>query len=561
MFDLVIKDAEIFDGSGAKPTHGDLGVTDGRIAAIGPKLGTAKETVKADGLALAPGIIDGHTHYDAQITWDPFIDPSPALGVTTAVLGNCGFTIAPCKPADRDLTMRNLTHVEGMSLDALRSGIRWEFESFPQYLDMLERLGVGPNVACFSGHSSVRTWVMGADATERAATDDEITQMAVLVREAMAAGAVGFASSTAEAHNGEGGTPMPSRLADDKELRALVKAMGESGRGVYMLTKGSKTSIPYLEGIAAEARRPVVIAALFHSNTNPTAAFTTLAQVNEARARGHKLVAQTSCCPLSMDFTFKSPYLFESMVAWKPAMAAHGEAELKTIYADPSWRAAVKQELAERRGRLVFNGEWDKLFVVETAKPDNRKLEGATLAQLCKGSGKDPMDFILDFALSENLDTMFVAQLLHNDETEVGKILADPNTHISLSDAGAHLTFFCDAGFGLHLLGHWSRDLGELDLPQAVHRLTGQPARIFGIEGRGLLREGHAADLMLFDPRTVARGPKRRAHDLPAGAARLTTSALGLHGVWINGAKVTDDKGFCADPKSRPGEVIRSFAA
>jgi N-acyl-D-amino-acid deacylase len=561
MFDLVIEDAEIFDGSGARPVRGDLGVTNGKIAAIGPKLGAAKETVKADGLALAPGIIDGHTHYDAQITWDPFVDPSPALGVTTAVLGNCGFTIAPCKPADRDLTMRNLTHVEGMSLDALRAGIRWEFESFPQYLDMLERLGVGPNVACFSGHSSVRTWVMGAEATERTASDEEVAQMAALVREAMTAGAIGFASSTAEAHNGEGGTPMPSRLADDRELRTLVKAMGESGRGVYMLTKGAKTSIPYLEGIAAEARRPVVVAALFHSNTNPTAAFTTLAQVNEARARGHKLVAQTSCCPLSMDFTFKSPYLFESMVAWKPAMAAHGEPELRKIYADPSWRAAVKQELGERRGRLVFNGEWDKLFVVETAKPENRKMEGATLAELCKGSGKDPMDFILDFALSENLDTMFVAQLLHNDEKEVGKILADPHTHISLSDAGAHLTFFCDAGFGLHLLGHWSRDLGVLDLPQAVHRLSGQPAQIFGIEGRGLLREGYAADLMLFDPKAVARGPKRRAHDLPAGAARLTASAVGLHGVWINGEHVTDPKGFCADPRSRPGQVLRRFAA
>lgn len=561
MFDLVIKDAEIFDGSGAKPVRGDLGVTNGKIAAIGPKLGAAKETLKADGLALAPGIIDGHTHYDAQITWDPFIDPSPALGVTTAVLGNCGFTIAPCKPADRDITMRHLTHVEGMSLEALRSGINWGFESFPQYLDMLEKQGVGPNVACFSGHSSVRTWVMGADATERTATDDEIARMAALVREAMEAGAVGFASSTAEAHNGEGGTPMPSRLADDKELRTLVRAMGENGRGVYMLTKGSKTSIPYLEEIAAEVNRPVVIAALFHSNTNPTAAFTWLSQVNEARARGHKLVAQTSCCPLSMDFTFKSPYLFESMQAWKPAMAAHDPQELKKIYADPSWRASVARELDERQGRLLFNSEWHKLFVVEAAQDQNRLLEGANLAELAKQQGKDPLDCILDLALSENLDTTFVAQLLHNDDTEVGKILADPNTHISLSDAGAHLTFFCDAGFGLHLMGHWTRDLGVLDLPQAVHRLTGQPAKLFGIQNRGLLREGYAADLMLFDPKTVDRGPKRRAHDLPSGAARLTGSAIGLHGVWVNGARVANGKGFCADPKSRPGEVLRSFAA
>ena len=561
MLDLVIKDAQIFDGTGAAPVHGDLGVTGGRIAAVGGKLGAARETVKADGLALAPGIIDGHTHYDAQITWDPFIDPSPALGVTTAVLGNCGFTIAPCKPADRDLTMRHLTHVEGMSLDALRAGVRWGFESFPQYLDMLERQGVGPNVACFSGHSAIRTFVMGEEATERTATDDEIAAMVAQVREAMAAGAVGFASSTAEAHNGEGGTPMPSRLADDRELRALVKAMGESGRGIYMLTKGSKTSIPYLEELAVEARRPVVIAALFHSNTNPTAAFTTLDLVNQARSRGHQLVAQTSCCPLSMDFTFKSPYLFESMAAWKPAMAAHGYDDLVKVYRDPAWRDAVRQELAASRGRLVFNSEWDKLFVVETAKEQNRALEGATLAALATKAGKDPLDFILDFALSENLDTMFVAQLLHNDEKAVGRILADPNTHISLSDAGAHLTFFCDAGFGLHLMGHWSRDLGVLDLAQAVHRLTGQPAKLFGIANRGMLAEGKAADLMLFDPATVARGPKRRVHDLPAGAARLTASAVGLHGVWINGAHVADDKGFCADPSSRPGEVIRRFAA
>jgi N-acyl-D-amino-acid deacylase len=561
MFDLVIKNAEILDGSGAKAIRGDVAVSQGRIVEIGPKLGAARETVDADGLTLAPGIIDGHTHYDAQITWDPFVDPSPALGVTTAVLGNCGFTIAPCKPADRDITMRHLTHVEGMSLEALRSGINWGFESFPQYLDMLEKQGVGPNVACFSGHSSVRTWVMGAEATERAATDDEIAKMAVLVREAMDAGAVGFASSTAEAHNGEGGTPMPSRLADDKELRTLVRAMGEKGRGVYMLTKGSKTSIPYLEEIAAEVNRPVVIAALFHSNTNPTAAFTWLQQVNDARARGHKLVAQTSCCPLSMDFTFKSPYLFESMQAWKPAMAAHDPQELKKIYSDPSWRAKVRQELEERRGRLLFNGEWQKLFVVETTDDRNRALEGATLAELAKQQNKDPLDCILDLALSENLDTTFVAQLLHNDDTEVGKILADPNTHISLSDAGAHLTFFCDAGFGLHLMGHWSRDLGVLDLPQAVHRLTGQPAKLFGIQNRGLLREGYAADLMLFDPTTVDRGPKRRAHDLPAGAARLTGSAVGLRGVWVNGARVANEKGFCADPASRPGEVLRSFTA
>ena len=280
---------------------------------------------------------------------------------------------------------------------------------------------------------------------------------------------------------------MPSRLADDRELRALVKAMAESGRGVYMLTKGSKTSIPYLEETGGRGQAPGgdrgPVPFQHQSDALPSPRWT---QVNAARSRGHQLVAQTSCCPLSMDFTFKSPYLFESMQAWKPAMAAHDPGGAEEGLSRPGMARRGARELAAARGRLVFNGEWDKLFVVETAKAENRRRWKARPWPSWRSkAGKDPLDFILDFALSENLDTAFVAQLLHNDEKAVGRILADPNTHISLCDAGAHLTFFCDAGFGLHLLGHWSRDLGVLDLPQAVHRLTGQPAKLFGIQHRG----------------------------------------------------------------------------
>src|SRR5882724_4731178 len=346
MFDLVIKDAEIYDGAGNAPIHGDLGVTAGKIEAVGDKLGAAKETVKADGLALAPGIIDGHTHYDAQITWDPFVDPSPALGVTTAVMGNCGFTIAPCKPADRDLTMRNLTHVEGMSLDALRAGIRWDFESFAEYLAMIEKSGVGPNVAAFFGHSSLRTYVLGEDASRRAATPDEVAAMQDLVREAMAAGAVGFATSTNEPHNGENGIPMPSRLAEDAELRGLVTAMGESGRGIFMLTRGTMTAIPYLETIAADSGRPVLIAALQHNPLNPEGVFDRVREIKAARSRDHRLIAQVSCTPLTMEFTLASPYCFESLAAWKPAMEVEGGA-LKVLYGDPAFRAAVKDDLVK----------------------------------------------------------------------------------------------------------------------------------------------------------------------------------------------------------------------
>src|SRR5262245_9209984 len=242
MHDLVIRNALLLDGRGSAPTQGALAIKDGRIAASGRDVGAARDTLDADGLALMPGIIDNHTHYDAQLTWDPSAAPSPALGVTTAIIGNCGFTIAPCRKGDRERIMRNLTQVEGMALDVLREGIRWEFETIAEYFAMLERRGTTLNVAAFVGHSSVRTYVMGDDAARRAASDAEIGAMREIVLEGMRAGAIGFATSTSPAHNGEGGIPMPSRLADEKEMRALVGCLKDAGRGVFMLTKGSQTS-------------------------------------------------------------------------------------------------------------------------------------------------------------------------------------------------------------------------------------------------------------------------------------------------------------------------------
>ena len=247
MHDLVIDNATIIDGSGGPARVGALAVKDGRIAAMGDDVGAAREILDANGLALAPGIVDIHTHYDAQLTWDPYATPSTALGVTTIVIGNCGFTIAPCRPHDRDLTLRNLTHVEGMSLDALRAGVRWEFESYPEFLDAMERRGVVPNVGSFVGHSSVRTYVLGREATKRAANATEIAEMRRIVLDAVRAGAIGFATSTLEQHNGENGVPMPSRLADEQEIFALTGALGEAGRGVFMLTKGMTSTIPWLE--------------------------------------------------------------------------------------------------------------------------------------------------------------------------------------------------------------------------------------------------------------------------------------------------------------------------
>ena len=557
MHDLVIKRALIYDGSGGAPMHGAVAVKDGRIVAVEEEVGAARDVIDADGLALMPGIIDTHTHYDAQITWDPLASPSPALGVTTVVMGNCGFTIAPCRPADRDLVMRNLTHVEGMSLDALRSGIDWNFETFPEYLDALDRRGVGPNVACYVGHSSVRTFVMRDDATRRAATPEEVSQMRHLVVEAMQSGACGFSTTRNPQHNGEAGIPMPSRLADEQELLALSGSLKDVGRGMLMMTKGELTSIEFIEQLARTAARPYLVAALLHSNLVPDGSFEDLAEIARARRRGNRLYGAVSACPLTFEFTLHEPYVFEGLSAWQPLMRMD-EAATRKALADPAFRTAVKEELSER-GRRLFNGEWDKVFVSRAARPENARYDGSPIDAIAQQVRKHPVDALLDLSLAEGLDTLFSATLLNSDEDAVGRMLRDPDSIVSLSDAGAHLTFLCDAGFGLHLLGHWVRDREVMPPEQAVYKLCAQPADLFGIRDRGRLAPGQWADLLLFDAATVGRGKPVRVFDLPAGASRLTTPGVGVHGVWINGQRVADSSGVAADAPTA-GRVLREFA-
>lgn len=561
MHDLAIRNARICDGTGQPMFDGEIAVVDGRIAEIGDRVGPARAEVNAGGQVIAPGIIDNHTHYDAQITWDPYASPTLGLGVTTLLMGNCGFTIAPCRPADREATLKNLTQVEGMSLDALLEGTSQEYESFADYMGLLQSQGVVPNVAVYCGHSSVRTWVMGDDAVKREASDREIESMKSVVTQALKDGAVGFATSSFEGHNGWGGVPMPSRFAAHEEYNRLAGSLADVGTGCFMLTKGRPTPIDYLETLAADTGAMVAVAAVVYDHANPDQAFNDMRAIGDAVDRGRRMVAQTPCTAISMDFTLRGAYLFEALNSWRPAISLYEDTEgLRKFLAEKSFRDDMKRELVDAGALNRFTDQWHRLEILEVCNEEHRGLEGKMVADLAKAEGVHPLDWILDFSAKENFNTQFNAQILNADEEHVAKLIKDPNSTIGLADAGAHLFLFCDADFGLHLMGHWVRDLGVFSLEDAVAELTSKQAASYGIKDRGTLKKGYYADMMMFDPKTVGRGRKHRVTDLPAGAARLVRDGVGLHGVWVNGTRVVDENGVI-ESTARPGHVLRDFAS
>ncbi|MBT3938091.1 MAG: amidohydrolase family protein [Pelagibacterales bacterium] len=561
MFDLIIKNANIIDGTGLPSFTGDIAVEDGIIVNRGNDLGEAKSIIDAKGLTLAPGFIDSHTHYDAQLTWDPWANPSPKLGVTTIIIGNCGFTIAPCKAEHRDLTMKNLTNVEGMSLDVLREGIVWDFETFPEYLDFIETRGVGPNVAAYVGHSSVRVYVMGEDALTRKATDTEIIKMQTIVKEGMISGGLGFATSTFEGHNGENGVPMPSRLADDKEMRNLIMAMSSFGRGLFMLTRGSNTSIENIRKWMEGSNRPAVVAALLHNPLSDNSTFKVLSDISHATDQGIEMWGQVSCRPLSMEFTMESPYLFEGIHSWRPAMECSSLELYEKVLADNNFRGNLVNEIEDNAQVRLFNGDWDKIIVREVYNQKYQNLEGRSIKDIALDSNVQPLDWLLDHALSDNgMDTLFIAMLLNSDEKAVGKLLKHPRANITLSDAGAHLTFFNDAGYGLYMLQKWVRENKIMSIEEAIYNLTGKQADIYRIDQRGRLVPGQYADMILFDPDKVGVSQSYRVSDLPGGGSRLNIDGHAVKGVWINGERVLKDMNLVNNSKL-PGKVIRGFHA
>jgi N-acyl-D-aspartate/D-glutamate deacylase len=547
MHDLLIRGARVVDGTGAPGRSADVAVTDGRITEIGRAGGPAREVVEADGLALVPGIVDVHTHYDAQITWDRTLSPSPALGVTTAVIGNCGFGIAPCPPAQRETMLKNLSVVEGMDLDALLTGTRWAFESFPEYLAELERIRPYANVAALAGHSTIRTAVMGEEASTRAqASAEELSRMQVMVREAMHAGAIGLASSFSPNHAGFGGRPMPSTIAPDAELRALVQPLRERGRGVFVMATGARATTEFMEALAADTGRPafMVTVLTMHNDAAPGVAQGYYERCAAARTRGHEVYIHTSCQPLSFDFTLRNPYLLYSHDAFARVKAAAPQA-LPGIYADPAFRQRFRDNLVDPGPGMLFYGDWSKIEVGE--RP---------VSELARAAGRDPLDWFFDLPL----DTPLIAKLFQNDDRGVAPLLKHDAGVIALSDAGAHLIYLCDAGFGLHFLRHWVRETGTFSLEEGVRRLTSDPAAKYRIPERGRLHPGAWADLLLFDPATVGMSALERRNDLPGGGARMLRHPQGVHGVWVNGVKVHDGREY-APLDAGPGRVLTRFTA
>ena len=554
MHDLVICNARIADGLGNPLIHADLAVRDGRVAAIGRIEGAAAETVDAGGLVLAPGVVDLHTHYDAQLTWDQTASPSGALGVTTVVIGNCGFGVAPAPKEHRDSIIANLAEVEGMSLDSLKAGMDTDYESFGDYLDLLRRKGVYPNVACLASHTVMRTAVMGDEGSTRPSTPEELAQMSALLREAMDAGAVGLASSSNENHRGAGGIPIASRLADDDEFRALARIMAEYDHGVFMATFGERHSIPFLEEICRISGRPGLYAPHFHYAHQPERARTIMRMAEEARSRGVPVYTQGSCQPLSLTFTLDKAYILKAMHPW-PASEDH--AELRRIFADPAFRQSFRETLAAADSQHIFKGRWDWVPVAVASLEKNRDLTGKTIAEIASERGQDPLDTFLDIGLEEDFTTKFTFYMLNMEEEGVAEIIANDGTMISLSDAGAHNSLLCDAGYAMHLFGHWVREKGLFDLPRAIRKVTSDPAAVYGIIDRGRLVPGAWADMILFDPETIHITPMSRHFDLPAGGERLLRRAPGLKGTWVNGIQVFDGETYRRVPA--PGQVLTRF--
>lgn len=559
-YDLKIVDGTIVDGGGAPRYRGDVGISGGRIVALGEAPDSAEEIIDAAGAMVAPGFVDIHTHYDAQIIWDRMMSISPWHGVTTTVLGNCGFGVAPTRVEHRDMIVRTLEKVEGMSVAALKAGLGedWPFESFGEYLKAIEGRGSAVNAAVLLGHTPLRTYVMGEAATERAATDDEIEEMRAIVKQGMRDGALGFATSRAGTHVGYEGRPVPSRACEIEEIFRLAKAVGESGGGLIAATAGRDLFIDEYPDLARESGCTVTWTALLAGLALGKGDHEEQLAKSEALvAAGHRVFPQVTPRPLNFEYQMAAPFLFEPFSVMKPVAAADAEGK-KKIYADPEFRKAFADRIAG--ARKEFKGAFDKTVISQHQKDGGLDEKG--LADVARERGTTPVDLLLDLALESDLETRFRMPVANHEEDQVEPLLKSGATVIGLSDAGAHASQLCDACQPTYFLGRWVREKETFTLEEAVRMLTSRPAEVAGISDRGLLAEGRPADVVVFDPETVGAGGLERVYDFPGGADRLISKERGVRAVVVNGTTVRRDGKDAIDPEGDlPGAVLRNGRA
>jgi N-acyl-D-amino-acid deacylase len=547
--DIAIRGGTLIDGTGLPGRPADIGVDDGRIVAIADDGGGLHGDLELDasGQVVAPGFIDIHTHYDAQVFWDPRLTPSSHHGVTTVIAGNTGFSIAPVTSEGVPLLARTLQHVEDMSFDTLAAGVPWdEFETFPDYLAAIGRRGTALNYGCYVGHTAVRLYVMGDDAYERPATEEELARMQTVVAEAMDGGAIGFASSASPTHTGDHGRPVPSRTADLHELRALLEPVRRAGRGVVALLPGGVISDEEVFELQREVGRPITWTALLTVKGFPYHE-RVVSKNDAARAKGVEVWPQVSCRPLVFQMNLSEPFTLNS----RPSFAALMDtptAERLAAYRDPAWRAAAWEELSSG---IPFN--WPAVSVAES--PSRPDLADRPVLDLAADRGVTALDVLLDLSLEDDLTTRFWSVVANDDQEAVAWLLPRDNVLLGLADSGAHVSQLCDACFSTDLLGNWVRDREVMTLERAVHKLTGEPAAVYDLDDRGTVTVGKMADLCVFDPATVAPGPLRRIRDFPADGERLTADApVGMTHTLVNGVPVRLDGEPC--PDARPGVLL-----
>lgn len=561
-YDLLIKNGTVVDGSGNPGYRADVAVSGGKIAAIGRINERAKQTIDAEGHIVSPGFVDGHTHMDAQIFWDPIGSCSSYHGVTSVVMGNCGFTLAPCKQEDADMVFRNLERAEDLSREAMLEGIDWRWETFPEFLDVIDELPKGINYAGYIGHSALRTYVMGERAFSDAAGEDDVRHMQHLVKQAMHAGAIGFSTSRTFNHLTADDRPVASRLAEWDEVCAIVNAVGETGKGLFEIAGEAPGRDPTriaeyhgrLRDLAVESGVPQTWG-MFSVRAAPDLWRPYFDLLDETAAAGGRMFAQVHSRALSSLLSFESNTPFDAWEYWsdfRQLPLAEQAAKMR----DPEIKAKLI-EVASREytgprvvGAEARPPEWDYIYPM-----DDMVYDKPSMAELAQAKGVHPVELMIDMALERDLKMFFRQPIANEDQSQVLDMMKHPRSVITFSDSGAHVSQIMDSSLQTHLLSYWVREKQAMTLEEAVKQITYNTATMWGLHDRGLLREGMAADLVVFDANTIGARMPDVVHDLPAGAKRLKQTADGILNTVVNGEILLTNNEHSG---AVPGRLLRS---